>query len=42
LPAPASPGALQTAVEAAAELTEIGLRAGARALRLALSRLPRP
>lgn len=41
-PAPASHGALQTAVEAAAELTEIGLRAGARALRVALSRLPKP
>jgi hypothetical protein len=45
-PAPApprtSPGALQTAVEAAAELTEIGLRASARALRVALSRLPKP
>jgi hypothetical protein len=41
-PAPASPGALQTAIEAAAELTEIGLRASARALRLALSRLPKP
>jgi hypothetical protein len=41
-PAPASPGALQTAVEAVAELTEIGLRASARALRVALSRLPKP
>jgi hypothetical protein len=41
-PAPTSPGALQTAVEAAAELTEIGLRASARALRVALSRLPKP
>jgi hypothetical protein len=41
-PAPTSPGALQTALEATAELTEIGLRAGARALRLALSRLPKP
>jgi hypothetical protein len=41
-PAPASPGALQTALEATAELTEIGLRASARALRVAVSRLPRP
>jgi hypothetical protein len=41
-PAPASPGALQTALEAAAELTEIGLRASARALRVAVSRLPKP
>jgi hypothetical protein len=37
-----SPGALETAVQAAAELAEIGLHAGARALRRALSRLPRP
>jgi hypothetical protein len=41
-PAPASPGVLQTALEATAELTEIGLRASARALRVALSRLPKP
>jgi hypothetical protein len=33
---------LQTALEATAELTEIGLRASARALRVALSRLPKP
>jgi hypothetical protein len=33
---------LSTAVQAAAELAEIGLTAGARALRNALSRLPRP
>jgi hypothetical protein len=37
-----SPGALETAVQAAAELAEIGLHAGARALRRAVSRLPRP
>jgi hypothetical protein len=37
-----SPGVLETAVQAAAELTEIGLRAGARALRRVASRLPRP
>ena len=37
-----SPGALETAVQAAAELAEIGLQAGARALRRAVSRLPRP
>ena len=37
-----SPGVLETAVQAAAELTEIGLHAGARALRRAVSRLPRP
>jgi hypothetical protein len=42
-PAPAqSPGVLETAVQAAAELAEIGMSAGARALRGALSRLPRP
>jgi hypothetical protein len=40
-PEPA-PGLLQTAVQAAAELAEIGLHAGARALRGAVSRLPRP
>jgi hypothetical protein len=37
-----SPGALETAVQAAAELAEIGLQASARALRRTLSRLPRP
>ena len=31
-----------TAVKAAAELAEIGLTIGARALRIAISRLPRP
>ena len=36
------PGVLGTTVQAAAELAEIGLHAGARALRGALSRLPRP
>ncbi|MFL5862423.1 MAG: hypothetical protein ACJ780_16900 [Solirubrobacteraceae bacterium] len=42
-PAPQpSPGALETAVQAAAELAEIGLHAGARALRHAITRLPRP
>jgi hypothetical protein len=44
-PAPArgnEDGILGTAVQAAAELAEIGLMAGARALRGALSRLPRP
>jgi hypothetical protein len=35
-------GTLETVVQAAAELTELGLRAGARALRGAVSRLPRP
>jgi hypothetical protein len=35
-------GTLETVVQAAAELTELGLRAGARALRAAVSRLPRP
>ncbi|HEV3056150.1 MAG TPA: hypothetical protein VGX45_15915 [Solirubrobacteraceae bacterium] len=33
---------LGTAVHAAAELAEIGLTAGARALRSAIARLPRP
>jgi hypothetical protein len=33
---------LGTAVQAAAELAEIGLSASARALRGAISRLPRP
>jgi hypothetical protein len=37
-----SPGTLETAVQAAAELAEIGLQLGARALRRAISRLPRP
>ena len=42
-PAPApQPGAMETAVQAAAELAEIGLQASARALRRTLSRLPRP
>jgi hypothetical protein len=36
------PAVLGTAVQAAAELAEIGLMASARALRGALSRLPRP
>ena len=36
-----TPGVLETAVQAAAELTEIGLQAGARALRRSLSRLSR-
>lgn len=36
------PGTLGTAVQAAAELAEIGLQASARALRRTLSRLPRP
>ncbi|MFL5860265.1 MAG: hypothetical protein ACJ780_05740 [Solirubrobacteraceae bacterium] len=37
-----SPGALETAVQAAAELAEIGLHVSTRALRGALARLPRP
>jgi hypothetical protein len=45
-PAPVSAdpshGVLETAVQAAAELAEIGLHASARALRGAVSRLPRP
>jgi hypothetical protein len=42
-PAPAEHhGTLETVVLAAAELTEIGLRAGARALRDVVARLPRP
>ncbi|MGA2009249.1 MAG: hypothetical protein ABSH51_01760 [Solirubrobacteraceae bacterium] len=42
-PEPAAyPGPLETAVQAAAELAEIGLHASARALRGALARLPRP
>jgi hypothetical protein len=35
-------GTLETAIQAAAELTELSLRAGARALRGVVSRLPRP
>jgi hypothetical protein len=41
-PAAGAPGTLETAVQAAAELAEIGLQASARALRRTLSRLPRP
>ena len=41
-PAAEPAGVVGTAVQAAAELTEIGLKASARALRGALSRLPRP
>jgi hypothetical protein len=41
-PLPAGANVLGTAVQAAAELAEIGLSASARALRSALSRLPRP
>ncbi|HEY3726097.1 MAG TPA: hypothetical protein VGL51_02915 [Solirubrobacteraceae bacterium] len=41
-PPAATAGPLGTAVQAAAELAEIGLTASARALRGALSRLPRP
>lgn len=41
-PAPPRRELLATAVQAAAELTEMGLSAGARALREAVSRLPRP
>jgi len=41
-PEPEPHGPLETAVQAAAELAEIGLHAGARALRRAVSRLPRP
>jgi hypothetical protein len=45
-PAPAPPpntaGPVGTAVQAAAELAEIGLSVSARALRGALARLPRP
>ncbi len=41
-PAPKGTEILGTAVQAAAELAEIGLSAGARALRRAVSRLPRP
>jgi hypothetical protein len=38
----AAGGPVGTAVQAAAELAEIGLSMSARALRRALSRLPRP
>jgi len=41
-PPPAGANVLGTAVQAAAELAEIGLSLSARALRGALSRLPRP
>jgi hypothetical protein len=42
-PEPADqPDVLGTAIQAAAELAEIGLTVGARALRSAMSRLPRP
>jgi hypothetical protein len=41
-PPPSNDGVLGTAVQAAAELAEIGLSASARALRGVLSRLPRP
>jgi hypothetical protein len=41
-PADSGDGILTTAVQAAAELAEIGLTASARALREALSHLPRP
>jgi hypothetical protein len=41
-PSPGSHGVVETAVQAAAELAEIGLHASARALRRAVSRLPRP
>jgi hypothetical protein len=41
-PQPPDRGALGTAAQVAAELTEIGLAIGARALRQAISRLPRP
>jgi hypothetical protein len=40
--ADAAHGVFETAVQAAAELAEIGLHASARALRRAVSRLPRP
>jgi hypothetical protein len=36
------PSVLKTAVQAVAELAEIGLTLGARLLRSAVSRLPRP
>jgi hypothetical protein len=41
-PSASNEGVLGTAVQAAAELAEIGLSASARALRGVLSRLPRP
>ena len=41
-PLPTGANVLGTAVQAAAELAEIGLSVSARALRGALSRLPRP
>lgn len=41
-PSGPSPGVLETAIQAAAELAEIGLHAGARTLRRVVSRLPRP
>ena len=41
-PVPGRRDLIATAVQAAAELTEMGLSAGARALRDAVSRLPRP
>jgi hypothetical protein len=41
-PEPDTPDLLSTAVHALAELAEIGLTAGARALRIAVSRLPHP
>jgi hypothetical protein len=41
-PTPDRPGMAQTLVQAAAEITEIGLKASARALRGAVSRLPKP
>jgi outer membrane biosynthesis protein TonB len=41
-PPPSTAGPVETAVQAAAELAEIGLSVSARALRSALARLPRP
>ena len=41
-PAPSRPEVIGTAIQAVAELTEIGLSMTARALRRTLSRLPRP
>ncbi|MEA2391607.1 MAG: hypothetical protein QOK31_1716 [Solirubrobacteraceae bacterium] len=37
-----SPGTVETAIQAAGELAQIGITVGAQALRSALSRLPRP
>jgi hypothetical protein len=37
-----SPGAVETAIQAAGELAQIGITVGSQALRSALSRLPRP